>query len=164
MNENNKRNLIFLEKFFKNDKDNPIKICQPKQIRDYDIFGKKEEEKIVKPKSHGSQKLKSVNSYSVIQRKYNIIKESTVFQEIDTQKSFQQITTIKNKYKNNLLKSATVKNSINNIKYNSARNDNNTFLRHKSSFNLNTQYEAKLNNVRIKNILITNIIDLSYIV
>ena len=164
MNENNKRNLIFLEKFFKNDKDNPIKICQPKQIRDYDIFGKKEEEKIEKPKSLASQKLKSVNSYSVIQRKYNIIKESTVFQEIDTQKSFQQITTIKNKYKNNLLKSATVKNSINNIKYNSARNDNNTFLRHKSSFNLNTQYEAKLNNVRIKNILITNIIDLSYIV
>lgn len=150
MNENNKRNLIFLEKFFKNDKDNPIKISQPKQIRDYDIFGKKEEEKIEKPKSHGSQKLKSVNSYSVIQRKYNIIKESTVFQEIDTTKSFQQITTIKNKYKNNLLKSAIVKNSIHNIKYNSARNDNNFFLRQKSSFNLNTHYESKLNNVRIK--------------
>ena len=153
MNENNKRNLIFLEKFFKNDKDNPIKICQPKQIRDYDIFGKKEEEKIEKPKSLASQKLRSVNSYSVNQRKYNIIKESIVFQEIDTKKSFEHITTIKNKYKNNLLKSATVKTSINNIKFNSARNDNNFFLRQKSSFNLNTHYEAKLKNVRIKKYL-----------
>ena len=149
MNENNKRKLIFLEQFFKNNKDNPIKISQPKQIKNYDIFGKIEEEKTVKSKK-SSQKLKSVNSYSVTRRKYNILRESTIFQEIDTQKSFQQITTIKNNYKNNLLKSISVKNSIINIKYNSSRNENIFYLKQKSSFNLNAQYEAKLNNVRIK--------------
>ncbi len=154
MNENKKRDIIFLEKFFKKNKDNPIKISQPKIVKNYDIFGKIEEEKTEKPKRNGSQKLKSVNSYGITRRKYNIIKESTIFQETDIKKSLQYISTIKNNYKNNLLKSLTIKKNFNNTKYNTARNDNIIFLRQKSALNINNLYENKLKNVRKNSIYI----------
>ena len=146
MNDDNKRDIIFLENFFKRQKDYPLKIKQPKQINNYDIFGK-EEEKIEKPKRNSSQKLRSVNnnSYGVIHRKYNIIKESTVFEELDTKKSFDIIANIKNNYKNNLYQTISLKTSLNSIKYNSARNNN--ILRQKSIQNINNQYEIKIKNV-----------------
>ena len=95
MNDDNKKSVIFLETFFKKNKDNPLKIKQPIRIKNYNIFGK-EEEKIEEPKRKSSQKLRSVNnSFGVIQKKYNIVKESTIFQELDTKKKFSIIIKFK---------------------------------------------------------------------
>ena len=146
MNEENKKNIIFLQNFFNKNKDTPLIIKQPKQTKFYDIFGK-EEGKTEKIKRNGSQKLKSVNnSFGVKYKKYNIIKESTIFQEIDTKKSFNNISNFKNNYKNYLYNIIIQNKSLNSTKFNSERNDN--FIRQKSTLNINTLYEIKLKNVR----------------
>ena len=146
MNEENKKNIIFLQNFFNKNKDTPIIIKQPKQTKFYDIFGK-EKGKAEKIKRNGSQKLKSVNnSFGVKYKKYNIIKESTIFQEIDTKKSFNNISNFKNNYKNYLYNIIIQNKSLNSTKFNSERNDN--FIRQKSTLNINTLYEIKLKNVR----------------
>ena len=148
MNEENKKNIIFLQNFFNKNKDTPLIIKQPKQTRFYDIFGK-EEDKPEKIKRNGSQKLKSVNnSYGVIYKKYNIIKESTIFQEIDAKKSFNIISNFKNNYKNYLYNVIIRNKSLNSTKFNTERNDN--YIRQKSTLNINTLYEIKLKNVRNK--------------
>ena len=146
MNEENKKNIIFLQNFFNKNKDTPLIIKQPKQTKFYDIFGK-EEGKTEKIKRNGSQKLKSVNnSFGVKYKKYNIIKESAIFQEIDTKKSFNNISNFKNNYKNYLYNIIIQNKSLNSTKFNSERNDN--FIRQKSTLNINTLYEIKLKNVR----------------
>jgi hypothetical protein len=146
MNEENKKNIIFLQNFFNKNKDTPLIIKQPKQTKFYDIFGK-EEGKTEKIKRNGSQKLKSVNnSFGVKYKKYNIIKESAIFQEIDTKKSFNNISNFKNNYKNYLYNIIIQNKSLNTTKFNSERNDN--FIRQKSTLNINTLYEIKLKNVR----------------
>ena len=145
MNDNNKKDIIFLENFFKKNKDNALKIKQPIKINNFDIF--EEEEKVEKPRRKSTQKLRSVNNtYGVIQKKYNIVKESTIFQELDTKKSFHLLSNLKNHYKNFLFDTISRNKSLNNEKYNTTRNDN--YLRQKSSLNLSDQYEIKLKNVR----------------
>ena len=42
MNEENKKNIIFLQNFFNKNKDTPLIIKQPKQTKFNDIFGKEE--------------------------------------------------------------------------------------------------------------------------
>ena len=149
MNEENKKNIIFLQNFFNKNKDTPLIIKQPKQTRFYDIFGKEEEDKPKKIKRNGSQKLKSVNnSFGVKYKKYNIIKESTIFQEIDAKKSFNIISNFKNNYKNYLYNVIIRNKSLNSTKFNTERNDN--YIRQKSTLNINTLYEIKLKNVRNK--------------
>ncbi len=148
MEDDNKRDIIFLENFFKRQKDYPLKIKQPKKINNYDIFGK-EGEKVEKPKRNNSQKLRAVNnknnSFGVIHRKYNIIKESKVFDELNSKKNFDIISNIKNNYKNSLYQTISLKKSLNTTKFNSARNDN--YLQQKSLQNIKSQYEIKLKNV-----------------
>ena len=146
MNDDNKKSVIFLETFFKKNKDNPLKIKQPIRIKNYNIFGK-EEEKIEEPKRKSSQKLRSVNnSFGVIQKKYNIVKESTIFQELDTKKSFQLLSNLKHHYKNYLY-NTIIRNKSLNTKCNTARND--IYIRQKSTMNINDQFDIKLKNVSI---------------
>ena len=144
MDDDSKKNLIFLENFFKRNKDNVLNIRQPTQVNNFDIF--EEEEKVEKPKRNSSQKLKTINNtYGVIQRKYNIVKESTIFQELDKRKNFSLITNLKNHYKNYLYDSISKQKSLKNPIFNTARNDN--FIRKKSTININDIYESKLKNV-----------------
>ena len=153
MDEENKKNIAFLENFFKINKNTPIIIKQPKQIGNYDFFGKKEEEKIERPKRNSSQKLCSINKInSVIRKQYNIIKESTIFKEEDSKKSFKAISNLKNHYKNYLYNTIIKNKSLNSTKFNSARVDN--YNRQKTMINLNEIYQKKLANVSITNFLI----------
>ena len=152
MNNDSNKNIIFLEKFFKKNKEYDLKIKQPIQLKNYDIFV--EEEKVEKRKRNSVQKLRAVkNSYGAIQRKYNIVKESTIFQELDTKKNFHLLTNLKYQYKNYLYNTAIKNNNLNNS--NSAINTNinnivsrngNTFTQ-KNSLNKTEQYEKKLKNV-----------------
>jgi len=152
MNNDSNKNIIFLENFFKKNKEYDLKIKQPIQLKNYDIFV--EEEKVEKRKRNSVQKLRAVkNSYGAIQRKYNIVKESTIFQELDTKKNFHLLTNLKYQYKNYLYNTAIKNNNLNNS--NSAINTNinnivsrngNTFTQ-KNSLNKTEQYEKKLKNV-----------------
>ena len=154
MDDDSKKNLIFLENFFKRKKDNVLNIRQPAQVNNFDIF--EEEEKVEKPKRKNSQKLKTINNtYGVIQRKYNIVKESTIFQELDKTKNFNLITNLKNHYKNYLYDSISKQKSLKNSMFRTARNDN--FIRQKSTININDIYESKLKNVS-KIIIFNNIL------
>ena len=153
MNNESKKNISFLENFFKKNKENTLKIMQPTHI-DFDIFKEDEEEKIEEAKRNASQKLRSANMFGVIQKNYTIDKESTIFEELDSKKSFNIVKTLQQHYKNNLFNIITRNRSLNNQKFNSARNDNYNFLRKKSSANLNEQYEMKLKSVRIIKIII----------
>ena len=152
MNNDSNKNIIFLENFLKKNKEYDLKIKQPIQLKSYDIFG--EEEKVEKPKRRSVQKLRAVNhSYGTIQKKYNIVKESTIFQELDTKKNFHLLTNLKYQYKNNLYNTIIKNNNLNNtnsifktnIKTTNSRNVNT--LTQKNSLNLTEQYEKKLKNV-----------------
>ena len=156
MNDDDKKSIIFLENFFKKNKDNPLKIKQPIKITNYNILGK-EEEKIEKSKRNVSEKIRSVNNnYGVIHKKYSIVKESTIFQQLDTKKSFLLLSNLKHHYKNYLYNSLIRNKSLNISKLNSARNNN--YIRQKNTLNVNDLYTIKLNNVSIINInLLINI-------
>ena len=156
MNNESKKNILFLENFFKKNKENTLKIMQPTHI-DFDIFKEDEEEKLEEAKRNASQKLRSANTFGVIQKNYSIAKESTIFEELDSKKSFNILKDLQQSYKKNLFNSIIRNRSLNNQKFNSARNDNYNFMRKKSSVNLSDQYEMKLKNVRkIKIIIIYN--------
>ena len=152
MNDDNKKSIIFLENFFKKNKDYPIKIKQPFKITNYNIFGK-EENKKEKRKRNVSQKIRSVNNnYGAIQKKYSIVKESTIFQTLDSTKSFQLLSNLKHHYKNYLYNSLSRNKSLNFPKFNSARND--IYIRQKNTLNINDLYKIKLNTVSIINNII----------
>ena len=156
MNNESKKNISFLENFFKKNKENTLKIMQPTHI-DFDIFKEDEEEKLEEAKRNASQKLRSANTFGVIQKNYSIAKESTIFEELDSKKSFNILKDLQQRYKKNLFNTIIRNRSLNNQKFNSARNDNYNFMRKKSSVNLSEQYEMKLKNVRkIKIIIIYN--------
>ena len=156
MNNESKKNISFLENFFKKNKENTLKIMQPTHI-DFDIFKEDEEEKLEEAKRNASQKLRSANTFGVIQKNYSIAKESTIFEELDSKKSFNILKDLQQRYKKNLFNIIIRNRSLNNQKFNSARNDNHNFKRKKSSVNLTEQYEMKLKNVRkIKIIIIYN--------
>ena len=156
MNNESKKNILFLENFFKKNKENTLKIMQPTHIT-FDIFKEDEEEKIEEAKRNASQKLRSANTFGVIQKNYSIAKESTIFEELDSKKSFNILKDLQQQYKNNLFNTIIRNRSLNNQKFNSARNDNYKFTRKKSSINFNELYEMKLKNVRkIKIIIIYN--------
>jgi hypothetical protein len=147
MNNESKKNISFLENFFKKNKENTLKIMQPTHI-DFDIFKEDEEEKLEEAKRNASQKLRSANTFGVIQKNYSIAKESTIFEELDSKKSFNILKDLQQRYKKNLFNTIIRNRSLNNQKFNSARNDNYNFIRKKSSVNLSEQYEIKLKNVR----------------
>jgi hypothetical protein len=147
MNNESKKNILFLENFFKKNKENTLKIMQPTHI-DFDIFKEDEEEKLEEAKRNASQKLRSANTFGVIQKNYSIAKESTIFEELDSKKSFNILKDLQQRYKKNLFNTIIRNRSLNNQKFNSARNDNYNFIRKKSSVNLSEQYEIKLKNVR----------------
>ena len=156
MNNESKKNILFLENFFKKNKENTLKIMQPTHIT-FDIFKEDEEEKIEEAKRNASQKLRSANTFGVIQKNYSIAKESTIFEELDSKKSFNILKDLQQRYKKNLFNIIIRNRSLNNQKFNSARNDNDNFMRKKSSVNLSQQYEMKLKDVRkIKIIIIYN--------
>lgn len=148
MNNESKKNILFLENFFKKNKENTLKIMQPTHIN-FDIFKEDEEEKLEEAKRNASQKLRSTNMFGVIYKNYSIAKESTIFEEIDSKKSFNILKDLQQRYKNNLFNTIMRNRSLNNQKFNSARNDSYNFIRQKSTINLNEQYEMKLKNVSI---------------
>ena len=148
MNNESKQNILFLENFFKKNKENTLKIMQPTHIN-FDIFKEDEEEKLEEAKRNASQKLRSANMFGVIQKNYSIVKESTIFEELDSKKSFNVLKDLQKRYKNNLFNTIIRNRTLNNQKFNSARNDNYNFIRQKSSININEQYEMKLKNVSI---------------
>lgn len=148
MNNESKKNILFLENFFKKNKEHTLKIKQPTHIN-FDIFKENEEEKLEEAKRNPSEKLRSANMLGVIQKNYSIVKESTIFKEFDSKKSFNLLKDLQQRYKNNLFNTIIRNRSLNNQKFNSARNDNYNYIRQKSSINLNEQYEMKLKNVRI---------------
>jgi len=148
MNNESKQNILFLENFFKKNKENTLKIMQPTHIN-FDIFKENEEEKLEEAKRNASQKLRSNNMFGVIQKNYSIAKESTIFEELDSKKSFNVLKDLQQRYKNNLFNIIIRNRTLNNQKFNSARNDNYNFIRQKSSININEQYEMKLKNVSI---------------
>lgn len=148
MNNESKKNILFLENFFKKNKENTLKIMQPIHIN-FDIFKQDEEEKLEEAKRNASQKLRSTNMFGVIHKNYSIAKESTIFEEIDSKKSFNILKDLQQRYKNNLFNTIMRNRSLNNQKFNSARNDSYNFIRQKSTINLNEQYEMKLKNVSI---------------
>lgn len=121
---------------------------QPTHIN-FDIFKEDEEEKLEEAKRNASQKLRSTNMFGVIHKNYSIAKESTIFEEIDSKKSFNILKDLQQRYKNNLFNTIMRNRSLNNQKFNSARNDSYNFIRQKSTINLNEQYEMKLKNVSI---------------
>lgn len=148
MNNESKKNILFLENFFKKNKENTLKIMQPTHIN-FDIFKEDEEEKLEEAKRNSIQKLRSTNMFGVIHKNYSIAKESTIFEEIDSKKSFNILKDLQQRYKNNLFNTIMRNRSLNNQKFNSARNDSYNFIRQKSTINLNEQYEMKLKNVSI---------------
>ena len=148
MNNESKKNILFLVNFFKKNKENTLKIMQPTHIN-FDIFKEDEEEKLEEAKRNASQKLRSTNMFGVIHKNYSIAKESTIFEEIDSKKSFNILKDLQQRYKNNLFNTIMRNRSLNNQKFNSARNDSYNFIRQKSTINLNEQYEMKLKNVSI---------------
>ena len=142
MNDDNKNTISFLENFFKKNKDNPLKIKQPIKITYYNILGN-EEEKIEKSKRNVSLNIRSVNNnYGVIHKKYSIVKESTIFQQLDSKKSFQLLSNLKHHYKNYLYNSLMRNKSLN-----TARNG--IYIHQKNTLNVNDLYKIKLNNVSI---------------
>ena len=87
-------------------------------------------------------------------KKYNIIKGSIVFQELDSKKSIINISNAKDEY-NNFLYNNLMKNSIINSNQEKLYTKKSTeFMRRKSTVNFNELYEMKLKNVRNIYILI----------
>jgi hypothetical protein len=150
MDDENRKKIIFLENFFKSNKNGPLILKQPKQIGNFDLFGEKEDEKIEKPKKNSIQRFYSVNNNAnFVIKKYNIIKESTIFKEDDSKKSFKAISNFKNHYKDYLFNIIKKNTNFSNTKFNTARIDN--YFRQKSMLDINERYQEKLKNVSIQN-------------
>ena len=150
MNEENKNkirnDIMFLENFVNKNKDIPLKTKQPIKIKNCDIFGE-EEEKVENPAKRNNHILRAANksSLGVIQRKYDIAKESTIFQETDTKKGLESLSNIKTYYKNYLYNTIIKNKELNNKIFNSTKNDG--YYKKKSTLNLKALYETKLANV-----------------
>lgn len=150
MNDEDKNSVLFLENFLKKTKGDKIQIKQPNKIIYKDIFEEEEKETNKENKTFKNKdKLKSVKKSNLVKiKKYNIIKESLVFQELDSKKSLVNISNTKDKY-NNYLFNNMIKNDKNNSNQQILYTKKIEFIRKKSTINLNELYENKIKNVRI---------------
>lgn len=150
MNDEDKNSVLFLENFLKKTKGDKIQIKQPNKIIYKDIFEEEEKETNKENKTFKNRdKLKSVKKPNLVKiKKYNIIKESLVFQELDSKKSLVNISNTKDEY-NNYLFNNMIKNDKNNSNQQILYTKKIEFIRKKSTINLNELYENKIKNVRI---------------
>ena len=149
MNDEDKNSVLFLENFLKKTKGDKIQIKQPNKIIYKDIFEEEEKETNKENKTFKNKdKLKSVKKPNLVKiKKYNIIKESLVFQELDSKKSLVNISNTKDEY-NNYLFNNMIKNDKNNTNQQILYTKKIEFIRKKSTINLNELYENKIKNVR----------------
>lgn len=155
MDEDDIKSIITLENFLKKTKDNKIQIKQPIKLQYKDIFSDEENDnnntldKKEKKNLNNKIILKSKKNHNNIKsKKYNIVKESIVFQELDAKKSIANISSIKNEFNNNSLYSSMLNNNKINFSENLIFNKKTEFIRKKSSINFDQLYELKLKNVR----------------
>ena len=148
MDDEDRKSVLALENFIKKTKGNKIQIRQPIKIKYQDIFNEEEKDNSIEKKiQKNKDKLRSTNRPNFIKiKKYNVIKESIVFKELDSKKSLLNLSNNKDEYNNFLFDSLKNNNKINSkdILY----SKNSEFLRKKSTINFNDLYESKLNNVR----------------
>ena len=155
MNDEDKKDILLLEDFIKKTKSDKIQIKQPLKITYQDIFNNDDKESTIDKKSLKSKDILRTKRPGLIKtKKYNIIKESIVFQELDSKKSIINISNAKDEY-NNFLYNNLMKNSIINSNQEKLYTKKWTeFMRRKSTVNFNELYEMKLKNVRNIYILI----------
>ena len=154
MNDDDKNSVLALENFLKKTKGNKIEIKQPIKIKYQDIFSNDEKDntldKIELKKTKSKEMLKSIK-YPTPKfnksKKYNVIKESIVFQELDAKKSILNITNTKDEF-NNLLYNSMINNNLINSNQNIILTKKTDYLRKKSTINFDELYESKLKNVR----------------
>ena len=155
MNDEDKKDILLLENFIKKTKSDKIQIKQPLKIIYHDIFNNDDKDSTIEKKSLKSKDiLRAKRTNFTKTKKYNIIKESIVFQELDSKKSIINISNAKDEY-NNFLYNNLMKNSIINSNQEKLYTKKWTeFMRRKSTVNFNELYEMKLKNVRNIYILI----------
>ena len=160
MNDEDKNSIIALESFLKKTKGNKIIIKQPTKIKYHDIFCDDDKNNTIdnneKKNTKGKDKLKSIKHPNFIKiKKYNVIKESIVFRELDAKKSILNISNTKEEF-NNLLYNNMLNNKTDNPNQNIKNKKKTDYIRKKSTINLDELYELKLKNVRNINIIISN--------
>ena len=155
MNDEDKKDILLLENFIKKTKSDKIQIKQPLKIVYHDIFNNDDKDSTIEKKSLKSNDILRAKRTNLTKtKKYNIIKESIVFQELDSKKSIINISNAKDEY-NNFLYNNLMKNSIINSNQEKLYTKKWTeFMRRKSTVNFNELYEMKLKNVRNIYILI----------
>jgi len=155
MNDEDKKDILLLENFIKKTKSDKIQIKQPLKIIYHDIFNNDDKDSTIEKKSLKSKDILRAKRTNLTKtKKYNIIKESIVFQELDSKKSIINISNAKDEY-NNFLYNNLMKNSIINSNQEKLYTKKWTeFMRRKSTVNFNELYEMKLKNVRNIYILI----------
>ena len=155
MNDEDKKDILLLENFIKKTKSDKIQIKQPLKIVYHDIFNNDDKDSTIEKKSLKSKDILRAKRTNLTKtKKYNIIKESIVFQELDSKKSIINISNAKDEY-NNFLYNNLMKNSIINSNKEKLYTKKSTeFMRRKSTVNFNELYEMKLKNVRNIYILI----------
>jgi hypothetical protein len=155
MNDEDKKDILLLENFIKKTKSDKIQIKQPLKIVYHDIFNNDDKDSTIEKKSLKSKDILRAKRTNLTKtKKYNIIKESIVFQELDSKKSIINISNAKDEY-NNFLYNNLMKNSIINSNQEKLYTKKWTeFMRRKSTVNFNELYEMKLKNVRNIYILI----------
>ena len=148
MNDEDRESVLALENFIKKTKGNKIQIRQPIKIKYQDIFNEEEKDNSIEKKiQKNKDKLRATNRPNFIKiKKYNVIKESIVFKELDSKKSLLNLSNNKDEYNNFLFDSLKNNNKINSKDI--LHSKNSEFLRKKSTINFNELYESKLNNVR----------------
>ena len=153
MNEEDKESIITLEKFLKKTKGDKIQIKQPIKIEYQDIFSDEEKDKTLDKKNKkvinnkNISKSKKYNNNFIKTKKYNVVKESIVFQELDAKKSISNISNSKDEFSNSLYNSMINNNKLN-FSENFIYNKKTDYIRRKSTINLEQLYELKLKNVR----------------
>ena len=155
MNDEDKKDILLLENFIKKTKSDKIQIKQPLKIVYHDIFNNDDKDSTIEKKSLKSKDILRAKRPNLAKtKKYNIIKESIVFQELDSKKSIINISNAKDEY-NYFLYNNLMKNSIINSNQEKLYTKKSTeFMRRKSTVNFNELYEMKLKNVRNIYILI----------
>ena len=158
MNEDDQKAVIDLENFLKKTKGDKIEIKQPIKLKYNDIFNEEDKENTIDKienkninKNKGILRAPKQPNYIKV-KKYNIVKESIVFQELDSKKSILNITNSKDEYNNLLFNSMNNNNQIS-FSQNIIQNKKSDYFRKKSSINFSELYEIKLKNVRTINIL-----------
>ena len=154
MNDDDKNSVMALENFLKKTKGNKIEIKQPMKIKYQDIFSDDEKENtldnIELKKTKSKERLKSIKhptaKFNKI-KKYNVVKESIVFQELDSKKSILNISNTRDEF-NNLLYNTMINSNTINSNQNVILTKKTEYLRKKSTINFDELYESKLKNVR----------------